>query len=115
MQRLQTVAPDVLHLLEGRDESTLRKIAIEASRLAVARFDLRDPTIAAAWNALSQGRYGDQPERSSVRATTDRLDEVAWDVQDRVDEGTSSKPRSTDRRPGDALNSMATTSAVRAA
>jgi len=60
-----------------------------ACRLAIDRSSLIDVRLAAAERVLAEGRYGEVPERRAVLDLVDELDEVAWDIQARVEAGTA--------------------------
>ena len=48
---------------------------------------MRDESVDRALAALRAGRYGDSEERAAVRALADRLDELGWDLKEKVDAG----------------------------
>jgi hypothetical protein len=50
----------------------------------VREHDVRHESVDRALVALHAGRYGDSEERAAVKALADRLDGLAWDIQERV-------------------------------
>jgi hypothetical protein len=85
--RLNTIAPDIVEELEREEEPQLRLAAERVAGAALREADVRDETVERALRALGDGRYGDSEERSAIKALADRLDELAWDIQERVDSG----------------------------
>lgn len=85
--RLSSVAADLSAELEHRPSTELKKVAAAAALLAVDRTNLVDPRLNGALAALRRGTPGDPNDSSAVTHVTEELDEVAWDVQERVDEG----------------------------
>ncbi|MGX5681486.1 hypothetical protein [Schumannella luteola] len=71
------------------DRDRLRSIASEVARQAVERVQLDDPDV------LRAVESDPLPEGDSLRAmlsmVVERLDEVAWEIQSRIDEGTESQ------------------------
>jgi hypothetical protein len=85
--RLNTIAPDLVEELERREEAQLRVAAESVVRAALRAADVRDESVEQGLTALGAGRYGDPDVRSAVKGLADRLDELAWDIQERVDAG----------------------------
>jgi hypothetical protein len=85
--RLDTVAPDLVERLEGEEEPELRRLTANVAQAALREQDVRDESIDGGLAALREGRFGDSEEREAVKAFADRLDELAWDLQERVDAG----------------------------
>ena len=85
--RLNTIAPDIVEELEREEEPQLRLAAERVAGAALQEADVRDETVDRALTALRAGRYGESEERSAVKAFADRLDELAWDIQEQVDTG----------------------------
>lgn len=87
--RLATVAPDLVEVLSHEQPVRLRTITIDVCEWIVGRVGLIDPKVDAALAALREGHAGDSPERQALKGLADELDERAWDMQDRVEEGSA--------------------------
>lgn len=79
--RLATVDPDLLNRLQSLSDEALQKVAALAAREAVARTGLTDPRVITALGL--DGSEQNAALRWSVEAVAARLDEQAWDIQDR--------------------------------
>jgi hypothetical protein len=90
VSRLSTVDAVLAGKLEGQPPSQLRKAACIAALLAVKHTKLADSRLDAALAAVRYGTSGGPAECSSADHVTGELDEIAWDTQDKVDEGTLS-------------------------
>jgi hypothetical protein len=75
---------------EEEAEPTLREAAERAARQAVKATDLVGDPIEGALAALQRHEYGNSQVRAALRAFTDELDNKAWDIQDRAEDGTAS-------------------------
>lgn len=87
VSRLSTVAADLAEQLEHRPSSQLRKVATTAALLAVDRTSLVDSRLDTALAAIRDGAPGNRDECSAASRVTEELDERAWDIQEKVDEG----------------------------
>jgi hypothetical protein len=81
------VALDLAEQLESQPIQALRRVAAEAAGLAVTRIQLADPRLDAALATVRKGALSDPAERSRVRELTAELDEIAWDMQDKAEQG----------------------------
>jgi hypothetical protein len=85
--RLSTIAPDLVEQLEREPEPRLRALTEGVVDAALRATDVQDEAVERALEALRAGRYGDSAERDAAKRLADELDEVAWDLQERVDAG----------------------------
>jgi hypothetical protein len=85
--RLTTTAPDLVEELERCSPDRLRRIAERVAQAAIERAEINDERTDGALAALRAGSFGDTDARASAKALTDELDEVAWDIRDRVEAG----------------------------
>lgn len=90
VSRLVTVDADLAGKLEGQPPSRLRRAACTAALLAMNHTGLADSRLDAALAAVRDGVPGGHAECSAAEQVTGELDEIAWDIQDKVDEGTLS-------------------------
>ncbi len=91
ISRLATIAPDLVASLEHQQPRRLRLVAASAAGLAVERVRLSDPRLEAALGALREGRLGDTSERAGVQCLAREIDEIAWDAQERAENGDGSR------------------------
>jgi hypothetical protein len=80
--RLATVAPDLVPQLNSRPQGELRNLVAVVAREAVARTGLDDPLVASALDQIGTGEPG---MNARVQEVAERLDHVAWDIQDAED------------------------------
>lgn len=85
--RLSSIAPDLVEQLEGEPEAQLRRTAEAVVEAALRATEVGNGTVKQALDALHAGRYGAPEERRAIKQLADRLDESAWDLQDRVEAG----------------------------
>ena len=85
--RLSTVAADLPARLEAQPAETLRKVAVAVALLAVERTQLADSRLEGALQSLTNTTAVPPELRSAVQQATDELDEIAWEAQDKADEG----------------------------
>jgi hypothetical protein len=85
--RLSTVAPNLAEQLESQPTQALRKVAAETTGLVAARIQLADPRFDSAVAAIREGGLGDSTGLSGMRRLTEELDQIAWDVQESVEQG----------------------------
>ncbi|MDO7881352.1 hypothetical protein [Antiquaquibacter soli] len=71
------------------DRDRLRSIASEIARQAVERLELDDPDVLRA--VQSEPLPESDPLRATLFRVVERLDEVAWEIQSRIDEGTGTE------------------------
>jgi hypothetical protein len=86
--RLETRSADLSRLIESADAEPQRRIAVKVAEAALAAVPLDEPELAPALADLTAGRWGGAGVQSAT-TLTDRLDNLAWDIQDEVDEGTA--------------------------
>src|SRR5215469_8881968 len=80
--RLAIVAPDLVPQLNSRPQGELRNVVAVVAREAVARTGLDDPLVASALDKIGTGEPG---MNARVQEVAERLDQVAWDIQDAED------------------------------
>jgi hypothetical protein len=85
--RLNTVAPDLVERLEAEGQPELRRLTANVVEAALREQDVRDESVDRGLEALRAGRFGGTEDRAAVKALADRLDELAWDLQEQVDAG----------------------------
>lgn len=85
--RLGSIAPDLLDELEAQSERRLRRTTAAIVRLAVTSNDLTEEAAVAGLAALQHGRFGETEVRSAVISLAERLDNVAWDLQEDLERG----------------------------
>ena len=90
MSRLSTIAPDVAARLKAQPDSSLRRIARYIALVAVKETGLDDPRAAHALEALNRADTRVTDVRSEVEKIVHELDEVAWQVQAKLEEGRAS-------------------------
>jgi hypothetical protein len=88
--RLATVQASLSDELAQRSPNQLRHVAAAAALLAVLRTNLADARLNDALALLRSGKHGEN-ERWVVERLTEELDEKAWDIHERVDEGSASQ------------------------
>lgn len=86
--RLETRSAELSQLIETADPDPQRQIAVKVAEAALAAVPLDEPEFAPALADLAAGRWGGDGVRAAT-TLTDRLDNLAWDIQDEVDEGTA--------------------------
>ena len=85
--RLSTLAPDLVTLLGEASETELRTVSQEVVNSTLERNGLHDPRIDAALATLRRASFGETAERNDLKAFEEELDNIAWDIQDRVEQG----------------------------
>lgn len=85
--RLDTRAADLARLIESAGPDPQRRIAVKVAEAALAAVPIDEPEFAPALADLTAGRWGGTGVQSAT-ALTDRLDNLAWDIQDEVEAGT---------------------------
>ena len=91
MSRLPTIAADLAEQLNNCSANQLRKVASAAALLAVDRTNLVDPRLDGALATIRDSARGDRSECSNALRVTEELDERAWDIREKVDDGTLPK------------------------
>jgi hypothetical protein len=87
VSRLSSLDADLARTLEGQPSGQLRKAASAAALLAVNGTRLADSRLDAALAAVRDGALGGSAECSAADHVTEELDEIAWDIKDKADEG----------------------------
>jgi hypothetical protein len=86
--RLETRSAELSQLIEAADADPQRRIAVKVAEAALAAVPIDEPELAPALADLASGRWaGDGVQAATT--LTDRLDNLAFDLQDEVDEGTA--------------------------
>jgi hypothetical protein len=86
--RLETRSAELSQLIESADAEPQRRIAVRVAQVALAAVPIDEPELAPALADLAADRWGG-PGVQSATTLTDRLDNLAWDIQEEVDEGTA--------------------------
>jgi hypothetical protein len=84
--RLETRSAELSQLIEAADADPQRRIAVKVAEAALAAVPLDEPELAPALADLAAGRWGGDGAQAATMLT-DRLDDLAFDLQDEVDEG----------------------------
>lgn len=77
--------------LSNLDEKRQRRIVLEICKLAVKQNEVDDPRLQDGLELLKKETYGDSPQRKAIESLILELDEIAWNIQDRVGTGTANK------------------------
>jgi hypothetical protein len=86
--RLTTRSAELSLLIEAAGADPQRRIAVTVAEAALAAVPIDEPELAPALADLAADRWGE--ERAQATTTlTDRLDKLAWDIQDKMEEGTA--------------------------
>jgi hypothetical protein len=91
ISRLHRLDADLAGKLEGQSPRQLRKAASAAALLAVNSTRLTDPRLDAALAVVRDSIPGSRAECSVAEQLTEELDGIAWDTQDKVNEGTAAQ------------------------
>jgi hypothetical protein len=86
--RLETRSAELSQLIEAADADPQRRIAVKVAEAALAAVPLDEAELAPALADLTAGRWGGAGAQAAT-TLTDRLDDLAFDLQDEVDEGTA--------------------------
>lgn len=84
--RLDSIAPDLGRRIEQASADEQRRVAAAAAQLVEQATRVDDPAMAAALDAVRTAAWGDTPQRRAALNLVERLDEAAWDAQDRAEE-----------------------------
>jgi hypothetical protein len=88
--RLETRAADLSQLIEAAEPDPQRRIAVKVAEAALAAVPLDEPELAPALADLAVGRWGGDGVQAAT-TLTDRLDNLAWDIQDEMEEGAAAQ------------------------
>jgi len=83
-RRLDTVAPEVVEILDSVSHDSRRRVAIGIAEWVVDGVQPEGREVSNALEALRSGNYGESPTRIALEGLLERLDIVAWDVQDKI-------------------------------
>lgn len=86
VERLETVAPDLVSRISSLPDHQQVRIARFAAQEAVKRTGLNDLIVSGALALNGSGEPGAPVTRSAVGEVANRLDELAWDIQDLADD-----------------------------
>lgn len=86
--RLEARAADLSRLIEAAEPDPQRRIAVKVAEAALSAVPLDEPELAPALADIAAGRWGGEGVHAATMLT-DRLDDLAFDLQDEVDEGTA--------------------------
>jgi hypothetical protein len=84
--RLETRSVELSQLIESADPDPQRRIAVKVAQAALAAVPIDEPELAPALADLAAGRWAGAGVQGAT-ALTERLDELAWDIQEEVDDG----------------------------
>ncbi|XWK91154.1 MAG: hypothetical protein U7127_14220 [Phormidium sp.] len=85
--RLELLDRDLSTLLEKASISQQRNAALIASQFAIERTNLNDPIVEQGLKAIELGNFGDESLREKIEALVNQLDEIQWDLQEKMDAG----------------------------
>lgn len=85
--RLELLDRDLSTLLQKASVSQQRNAALIASQFAIERTSLNNPIVAQALKAIESGNYGDEFLREKIESLVNQLDEIQWDLQEKMDAG----------------------------
>jgi len=85
--RLELLDRDLSTLLKKASVSQQRNAALIASKFATKRTSLNNPIVAQALKAIELGNYSDESLREKIESLVNQLDEIQWDLQDKMEEG----------------------------
>lgn len=86
--RLETRSAELSQLIEAADPDPQRRIAVKVAEAALASVPIDEPELAPALADLAAGRWGGDGAQAAT-TLADRLDNLAWDIQDEMEEGTA--------------------------
>lgn len=84
---LTQISPELVDRLRRSADDTRHQIVERACLLAVQRTDVTDPKLTEALNAIRRRSFGNEDLRGRVDVLTQEWDEIAWNIQDRVEAG----------------------------
>ncbi|MGA9377326.1 MAG: hypothetical protein WBV73_00870 [Phormidium sp.] len=85
--RLELLDRDLSTLLKKASVSQQRNAALIASQFTIERTNLNDPIVDQALKAIEIGNYGDESLREKIESLVNQLDEIQWDLQEKMDAG----------------------------
>jgi hypothetical protein len=84
---LERISPTLAAEVALLSQDGLRRVVVDACAAGLVATGLSDDRALRAMQALTDGHVGEVPERIEVRALTEELDVIAWDIQDAIEEG----------------------------
>jgi hypothetical protein len=84
---LMQISPELVDKLRRSGDETRHRIVERACLLAVQRADVAAPTLTEALDVIHRRSFGVPDLRSQVDGLAQELDEIAWDIQDRIGTG----------------------------
>lgn len=91
VNRLDLIDASLTERLAAAGSGARREVARAVAMAAIEHAGLADQRITDAVAALSAGQTGEGSSQSALSAFVDELDTVAFDAQDRLDDGTGSE------------------------
>ncbi|MEG4802252.1 hypothetical protein QUB63_20355 [Microcoleus sp. ARI1-B5] len=85
--RLEFIDAEQSELLKQATISELRNAAKVACEFALERTSFSHPIIEEALEALEKSQCGDVSLQNKLQSLVDRLDEIQWDLQEKMGEG----------------------------
>ncbi|MEZ2226359.1 MULTISPECIES: hypothetical protein [unclassified Microcoleus] len=85
--RLEIIAPEQSEMLKQATISEQRNAAKAACKFAIERTSLSHPILDEGLEALEKGQCGDVSLQNKLQSLVDRLDEIQWDLQEKMGEG----------------------------
>jgi hypothetical protein len=82
---LMQISPDLVKMLRAASVEERRRVVERVCRLAIERTGVSDEVAIDAVNGLRRVKDIDVSVRAKISALTQRLDEVAWDIQEKVE------------------------------
>jgi hypothetical protein len=89
MSRLSTVAPDLMNRLAAQESEVLSNLARAAAVWVVDSVGLRDSGVTEVMEQLGNSERPSADCVNSLRVIVQKLDEAAWELQDKLDAGES--------------------------
>ncbi len=84
---LMQISPELVEILRQCTDDRRHQIVERACLLAVQRADVADPMLTKALEAIRRRNFGILVLRGQVDALTQKLDEIAWEIQDQFEAG----------------------------
>ncbi len=85
--RLELLDKELSARLERASNSQLRKAAKVACRFALDRASASHPILDRSLEAIELGNYEDSTFTAQLESFVNQLDEIQWDLQEKMDEG----------------------------
>jgi hypothetical protein len=85
--RLEFIDAEQSEMLKQATIAEQRNAAKVACKFAIERTSLSHPILDEGLQALEKDRYGDFSLQNKLQSLVDRLDEIQWDLQEKMGEG----------------------------